>query len=209
MDDMDDDQVQKKTKRYWEVLHMLYARWAEDPTPHGSSQHLVCWLHTGSAPAPAPPSVLIKIHQHKQSQRPTIFYPQQNLKTGVRTTPPWPPLPWPPPPPMLATEPALDIGDGGDGPERRRRVLVSSLLDESHRFCIFLSIFIYYLFVLQACRCRESTAIGRPPSTPRIFLWWYKMIDYLLFFHSLHSDHPCGQGRRSVCPGAHLSSQVH
>ena len=48
--------------------------------------------------------------------------------------------------------------------------LTISVIPRDHP-CIFLSIFIYYLFVLQACRCRESTAIGRPPSTPRIFLW--------------------------------------
>ena len=58
---------------------------------------------------------------------------------------------------MLATEPALNIGDGGDNPERWRRVLVSSLLDESHRFCIFLFLSLFIIY----SRCRPAGAAGK------------------------------------------------
>ena len=162
---------------------MLYARWAEDPTPHGSSQHLVCWLHTGSAPAPAPPSV-IKIHQHKANgQR---YFTLNKILRPVSAR-------------RLLDRRYLDhrrrrcwrrsqhsiLGTGGD--------VFSFLLSlMSHRFS-FISPELTTparWTVTTACatttassargRCwmmmrrrglqvRESTAIGRPPSTPRYF----------------------------------------
>ena len=83
---MDDDPGAKENQEIYSCCTLVGRRIPLHMDP--PSILLVCWLHTGSAPAPAPPSVLIKIHQHKQSQRPTIFYPQQNLKNGVRTTAP-------------------------------------------------------------------------------------------------------------------------
>ena len=162
---------------------MLYARWAEDPTPHGSSQHLVCWLHTGSAPAPAPPSVLIKIHQHKDKANGQRYFTLNIILRPVsarrlryldhRRRRCW-----------RRSQHSI-LGTGGD--------VFSFLLSlMSHRFS-FISPELttparwtvttacatttassargrcWMMMMRRGLQVRESTAIGRPPSTPRYF----------------------------------------
>ena len=178
---MDDDPGAKENQEIYSCCTLVGRRIPLHMDP--PSILLVCWLHTGSAPAPAPPSVLIKIHQHKDKANGQRYFTLNIILRPVsarrlryldhRRRRCW-----------RRSQHSI-LGTGGDvfsflpSLMSHRFSFISPELTTPARWTVTTACATttassargrcWMMMMRRGLQVRESTAIGRPPSTPRYF----------------------------------------